>query len=127
MTHDGRNGTTKSKNEEKETYKYVGIFEADTIKQVAIQEKIKNDYLRRTRKLLETKLCSRNLIKGINTWTVRLVRYSGPFSKWTREELKQMDKRTRILVTMHGTLHPRDDIDRLYVTRKEAGRETVQH
>ena len=51
-----------------------------------------------------------------------LVRYSGPFLKWTREELKQMDQRTRKLMTMHKALHPRDDIDRLYVSRKEGGR-----
>ena len=52
-------------------------------------------------KTLETKLNSRNLIKGINTWAVTLVRYSGPFLKWIRDELKQMDQRTRKLLTMH--------------------------
>ena len=78
--------------------------------------------IRRTRKILETKLSSRNLIKGINTWAVPLVRYSGPFLKWTRDELKQMDQRTRKLMTMHKALHPRDDVDRLYVSRKEGGR-----
>ena len=83
---------------------------------------IRKEYLRRTRKLLETKLSSRNLIKGINTWAVPLVRYSGPFLKWTREELKQMDQRTRKLITMHKALHPRDDVDRLYVSRKQGGR-----
>ena len=108
--------------EEKETYKYLGIFEADTIKQVEIKDTIRKEYLRRMRKLLETKLSSRNLIKGINTWAVPLVRYSGPFLKWTREELKQMDWRTRKVMTMHKALHPRDDVDRLYVSRKEGGR-----
>ena len=44
-----------------------------------------------------------------------LVRYSGPFLKWTRDELTQMDRRTRKLMTMHKALHPRDDVDRLYV------------
>ena len=73
---------------EKETYNYLDILEADTIKQVEMKEKIKKEYLRRTRKLLETKLCSRNLIKGINIWAVPLIRYLGPFFKWTREELK---------------------------------------
>ena len=66
---------------ENETYKYLGIMEADTIKQVEMKNKIQKEYLRRTRKLLETKLSSRNLIKGINTWAVPLVRYSGPFRK----------------------------------------------
>ena len=98
---------------ENETYKYLGILEADTIKQVQMKGKIQKEYLRRTRKLLETKLSSRNLIKGINTWAVPLIRYSGPFLKWTRDELKQIDQRTRKLMTMHKALHPRDDVDTL--------------
>ena len=104
--------------EENETYKYLGILEADTIKQVQMNDLIRKEYLRRTRKLHETKLSSRNLIKGINTWAVPRVRYSGPFLKWTREKLKQMDQRARKLMTNHH----RDDVDRLYVSRKEGGR-----
>ena len=36
---------------ENETYKYLGILEADTIKQVEIKEKIQKEYLRGTRKI----------------------------------------------------------------------------
>ena len=90
--------------------------------QVEMKNKIIKEYLRRTRKLLETKLSCRNLIKGINTWAVPLVRYSGPFLKWIRDELRQMDPRTRKLMTIHKALHPRDDVDRLHVPRKEGGR-----
>ena len=97
-------------------------MEADTVKQVQMKDKIQKEYLRSTRKLLETKLFSRNLIKGINTGAISLVRYSEPFLKWTRDELTQMDKRTRKLMTMHKALHPRDDVDRLYVSRKEGRR-----
>ena len=107
---------------EDETYKSLGIFEADTIKQVEMKDKIRKAYLRRTTKLLETKLSSRNLIKGINTWAVLLIIYLGPFLKSTRDDLKQMDERTRKLMTMHKALHPWDDVDRLYVPRKEGGR-----
>ena len=80
---------------EKETYKNLGILEADTIKQEKMKKKIKKEYFRRTRKILKTKLYNRNLIKIIITWAVPLVRYSEPFLKWTREELKQMNQRTR--------------------------------
>ena len=107
---------------ENETYKYLGILEADIIKQAEMKEKILKEYLRRTRKLLETKLNSRNLIKGINTWSIPRVRYFVPFLKWTRDELKQMDQRTRKLMTMHKTLHPRYELDRQYDSRKEGGR-----
>ena len=33
-----------------------------------------------------------------------------------------MDQRTRKLLTMHKALHPRDNVDRLYVPRKEGGK-----
>ena len=59
--------------EEKETNKYLGIFKSDTIKQEEIKENIKK-YFRRTRKLHGTKQYSCNLIKGINTWAVLVIR-----------------------------------------------------
>ena len=71
---------------ENETYKYLGILEANTIKQVQMKDKIRKEYLRRTTKLIETKFSSKNLIKGINTWALPLVRYSEPFLKWIKEQ-----------------------------------------
>ena len=87
-----------------------------------MKETIRKEYLRRTRKQLETKLNSRNLIKGIHTWAVPLVMYSGSFHKWTRDELRKMDQRTRKLMTMHKAPHPKDDVNRLYISRKLGGR-----
>ena len=80
---------------QKETCKYLGMLEVDTIKQEEVKEKIKKVYLGRMRNQLETKLYSRNLIKGINTRAVFFVRYSGPLLKWIREELKQMSQKTK--------------------------------
>ena len=90
-----------------------------------MKDKIQREYFRRTRKLLETKLNSSNLIKGINTWAVPLVRYSGPFLKWTRDELKQMDQRTRKLMTTHKALRPRDDVDRLNMYQEKREEEDL--
>ena len=83
-----------------------------------MKDKIQKEYLRRTRILLETKLSSGNFIIGINTLAVPFFRYSAPFLKWTRDELKQMDQRKRKLITIHTRLHPRDEVDRLYVPKK---------
>ena len=52
-------------------------IQVNTIKQTEIKEKARKEYFRR--ELFKSKLCSRNFIKGINTWAVPLVRYSGPF------------------------------------------------
>ena len=73
---------------ENRTCKYLGILEADTIKQVGMKDKIQKEYCRRTRKLLETKLSRRNLIKGISTWARLIFPFSsGPemnLNKWTK-------------------------------------------
>ena len=98
---------------------------ADTIKQVQTKDKIQKEYLRRTWKKLKTKLTSWHLIKGINTWVIPLIGFSRPFLKWTRDEFKQMDQRTRKLMTMHKAFHPRDDVDGLYVSTKEGVRGLV--
>ena len=92
-------------------------METDIVKQGEMKDKIKKKYLRRTRKLHETKLSGRNLTKGINTCVVSLVRFSGSFVKWTREEANGLKKKE-----MHMALHPGDDVDKLYVLKKEEGR-----
>ena len=109
---------------ERENYKYLVILEAVTIKRAEMKN-IKSESLRQTRKLSETQLYCRNFIKGINIKIVSFVNYLGPFLKWTREELQQIDQRTGKLMMMHKVLHPRDDIDRLYVSRKEGGRKLI--
>ena len=48
---------------EKETYKYLGILGADTFKQVGMKDKIKKEYLRRNRNLLETNYLAETLSK----------------------------------------------------------------
>ena len=70
---------------EKESYKFFGILEADIIKHAEMKDKRKK-YLRRTRKLLEIKLRSRNFFKRKNTWAVSLIRYSGPENKKTHND-----------------------------------------
>ena len=74
------------------------------------------------RKILETKLNAGNLIKGINTWAVSLLRYSAAFLDRTKFEMEQLDRQTRKLMTMHNALHPKSNVDRLYLPRKDGGR-----
>ena len=116
MTHDRWSQTTKSSSNQDNGD--IGSWHHQTIG----NERKNKEYLKRTRKLLKTKLYYRNLVKGINTWADPLVRYSRPFLKWIKEKLKQMGQRTRKLMSMHKVLHPRDDVDRLHMSRREGGR-----
>ena len=107
---------------EGDSYKYLGIMEADQILRKEMKEKVNKEYLRRTKKVLKSKLNGGNSIAAINTWAVSLLRYSAAFLKWTREELRAIDRQTRKMMTMYRALHPRDSVDRLYLSRKEGGR-----
>ena len=110
----------RSLKEDKE-YKYLGILQSDQIKLQKMKEKIENEYKRRVRMILETKLSGENVIKAINTWAIVLLN-SAAFLDWTKEEKQQLDRRTRKLLTIHKGLHPKSNVGRLYIPRKEGGR-----
>ena len=42
-------------------------------------------------------------------------------SEVDQKELTQTDRRKRKLTSMQNALHPREDVDRLYLSRKEGG------
>ena len=84
--------------------------------------KIGKEYLRRVRRVAHSKLNGGNLIQTINAWEASLVRYAGGIIEWTKQELRDLDRRTRKLLTMNGGFHPRDCVTRLCVPRKDGGR-----
>ena len=45
---------------------------------------------------------------------------------WHQEELQKLDQKTRKLLTIHGQHHPKADVVRLYVPRKQRGRGLMQ-
>ena len=55
-----------------------------------------------------------------------MLRYSFGIINWRTEKIKKIDRKTRKMLTMYKMDHPKADIDRLYVKRKEGGRGLVQ-
>ena len=53
---------------------------------------------------------------------VGLLRYSAAFISWRKCELQAIDKKTWKLFTIYRGLHPKSDVDRLYIPRKDGGR-----
>ena len=66
-----------------------------------------------------------NLVRGVNTWAVSLLRYSPAFAGWKKSELHTIDRETRKLFTIYGALHSKPDVDKLYIPRKEGRRGLV--
>lgn len=105
-----------------EAYKYLGVLEANKIKMEEMKQKVQKDYYGRIRKVLESSLNGGNSVMAMNTWAVAAVRYTAGILDWTVNELKGMDRKTRKLMTMNRALHPKADVDRLYLPREEGGR-----
>ena len=51
-----------------------------------------------------------------------LLRYSAAFISRAKCELQAIDRKTRKLFTVYGGLHPKPEVDRLYIPRKDEGR-----
>ena len=68
---------------------------------------------------MKSKLNCGNLVHEVNTWAVSLLRYSAAFASWRKSELQAIDRKTRKLFTIYGALHPKSDVDRLYIPRKK--------
>ena len=63
-------------------HEYLGVLEADGIKDKTMKENIKGEYFRRVRKLLKSKLNS-------------IIRYSAGIVEWRKDEFQSLDRKTR--------------------------------
>jgi hypothetical protein len=75
----------------------------------------------RLRLVLGTELSAKSKVQAIGSLAVPVLRYSFGIVNWHQEELQKLDRKTRIL-TIHGQHHPKADVDRLYVPRKQGER-----
>ena len=105
-----------------DTYKYLGMLEADTIKQAEMKLKVKQEYIKRVRKVLSSDLDAGNTVTAINVWAVAAFRYSAVILDWNKTELKEIDVKTRKLLTMYKAHHPKASVARLYLPREDGGR-----
>ena len=72
--------------------------------------------------VLKSKLNWRNKVTAISTWSVAIFRYGTGIIQWKASELEDLDRKSRKTMMIFGGLHPKSDVDRLYVKRKEGGR-----
>ena len=108
--------------QEGKSYRYLGILEADKFLEEKMKLNVSKEYIRKLRKVLKSKLNGENVVRGVNTWALSLFRYSAAFVRWRKSELQAIDKKTRKLFTIYGALHPKSDVNRLYVPRKKGER-----
>ena len=103
-------------------YTYLCVVELDKIKETEMKEKITKEYKQRQILILKCKLNGKNKVTAIKKWAVAILRYLAGINQGKASELKDVDKISRKAMTMYRVLHPKSDVDRLYVKRKERGR-----
>ena len=67
---------------------YLGILEADRFLGEEMKLKVSKEYFRKLKKVLKSKLNGGNLVQGVNTWAVPLLRYSAAFISWGKSEFR---------------------------------------
>ena len=90
-----------------------------------MREKIWKEYFRTVRSTLINELNARNRIDAINSLALPVVTYSFTIINWSLTEIKKVDTKIRKLLTMHRMHHPKSDVNRLYLPRKERSRGLV--
>ena len=60
----------------------------------------------------------------MNTWPVSIIRCRAGILKWNKNELQEIDKKTRKFMTMNKELHSRSDVAQLYVSKKKCWKRT---
>ena len=78
-----------------EGYKYLGILELDKFMDREMKDIFWTEYLRRFKLVIKSQLNGKNKIKAANTWVVSLMRYGAGTIKWNKEELQEIDRKSK--------------------------------
>ena len=108
-----------------EGYKYLGILESDKFKEREMKDIFRAEYLRRFKLVIKSQLNGKNKIRAANIWAASLMRYGAGTVKWNKEELQEIDRKSRKIMTMNKELHPRSDVARICVPRKKGERGVI--
>ena len=66
-----------------------------------MKDKFRNQYFRRAKLILKSKLNGRNKEIALNTWAVSILRYGAVILKWNKNKLQEMDRNTRKFMTIN--------------------------
>ncbi|XP_051931065.1 uncharacterized protein LOC127607055 [Hippocampus zosterae] len=108
-----------------DSYKYLGIPQANGNLELATRKAATAKYLQRVRQVLRSQLNGKNKTRAINSYALPVIRYPAGIIRWPKEEIQSTDVKTRKLLTMHGGFHPKSSTLRLYASRKDGGRGLV--
>ena len=108
--------------EDHEVLKYLGALQ---LYKTRNKENIVNEYIRRVKLICKSNLNSGSFISALIDWAVGVMRYSGGIIIGTKEELHDMNRQTRKIMTFNRHLHQRNSVAKLYMKQKEGARRLI--
>ena len=98
----------RMKEVDQEGYKYLGVLQLHKTMNKEMKENIGNEYIRRVKWICKSNLNSGNFISGLTAWAIGAVRCSEGIIDWTKVELRDMDRKSREIMTLNRCLHQKE-------------------
>ena len=108
------------------SYKYQGVTEGDVIQHSSMKEKIWKECFWRVWSVMRSELNACNRMDAINSLALLVVTYSFTMINLSFTEVKKFDSKIRKLLAMHRMHHPKSNVNRLCLPRKEVERGLAQ-
>ena len=113
--------TMEAMNED-DMYRYLDHMQAKQIKHVRMKQKLGEEYLKRTKSVLNTKFNGKNPIKTINTFVTAVLTFGFGIVKWTPTDLQKLQTKMRMLLLRYRFHHPCAAKERLTLAWQMGGR-----
>ena len=113
------NGLQLEELEEEDSYKYLGLDEDIAYKGNLNKDRVRKEYFNR---IWKPELFSKNKILAHDSFANPIFTLTFGILNWTKEEIEQIDIKTRKLLTFTGNFHRNSSVDRLYSNRADGGR-----
>ena len=110
-------------------YRYLGIEQVIGTKKGKVKERVRQEYLKRTRATWASPLKTKTKVRLQSSWCAGVLRYfCGPVD-WTRSELVRMDRATRAALKRVKAHHKNASVERVHLPRHSGGRgvPSVEH
>ena len=81
------------------------------------KERVTKEYLSRVKKTWSSELSAYNKAIAHSSFATPVITPTIDILDWTIQEIKDIDIKTRKILSVTGNFHPNSDIDRLYIGR----------
>lgn len=105
-----------------ESYTYLGVQQRHIQEVACVKDALRRKYQHRLRQIWSSELSGKNKVCATNMLAVPVLLYSFGAIRWTVDELRQIDTKTRKMMHLHRSLHPRSSVPRIYLPRHQGGR-----